>query len=245
MLVRNVPLPPQELIFMDRDPEQGFRMGLHLTDHLRARGANIRDGVFLDIGCGWGRLAFGLLERGFVGRYVGFDILKDRVDWLKQEFSARQNNYEFNHVDVANDRYNKSGGTEDVRLDLMLKNDTAETVTLLSVFTHLYPEDVVNYLHKIRMVVNKDSKLFFTCFIYDGIAETGKKVAAPRFTFPNILNAESRYETASDPLHAIAYTTGFIQSAMKEAGFAGTIFPGSWSGLKAEQVQDWIVARPI
>lgn len=244
MLVKSVPLPPQELIFMDRDAISGFQHGLLLTDELQSRGANVCDGTLLDIGCGWGRLAYGLLERGFGGRYIGVDIVANRIAWLQREFAPRQPRFSFHHFDVANDRYNKNGSQSKIDFNAVMADQKADTVILLSIFTHLYEKEIIEYLATIRGLVSNNGLLVFTCFLYDGVAQGGIAERKSQFTFAHPLSERCRVEKLDEPHLAVAYTEQFVCESTRDAGFECEVFRGSWSGLEAPNGQDWVVARP-
>src|SRR4051812_4004026 len=77
-----IPLPPDNLIFMDKSLEAGLRLGSGIVRKIKTWGADVRSGPFLDIGCGWGRISYALLAREFSGQYIGTDVMESRVRWL-------------------------------------------------------------------------------------------------------------------------------------------------------------------
>jgi SAM-dependent methyltransferase len=71
------------------------------------------DDSILDVGCGYGRLAFGLLNSlDFIGRYEGFDLQPRHIAWCREAITTRFSNFHFAHVDIANARYNPQGSVE-------------------------------------------------------------------------------------------------------------------------------------
>ena len=98
--ISQLPLPPQNLIFMDKSAEIGVQTGVGLCNQLIHLGLDLdleTSQNVMEIGCGWGRIAYGLNEKGYDGYYYGMDILKNRIDWLQNNFTPNKPNFEFIH----------------------------------------------------------------------------------------------------------------------------------------------------
>src|SRR5690349_13749321 len=81
------PIPPKELRFMG-EADDAF---LPLCDQYAGQildfvGHADPDYRLVDVGCGYGRLAYGLVRAGFPGRYFGFDVLGPQIAWLRDNF---------------------------------------------------------------------------------------------------------------------------------------------------------------
>lgn len=117
----------------------------------------------LDVGCGWGRIA-----RHFVGhvrepgRYVGMDVVEAFVDWCKENISPVNPAFSFLHQDVYNGLYNPDGKHEASEYRFPFEDGSFDVVFLTSVFTHMLPEDVENYLREIHRLLKPDGRCFST-----------------------------------------------------------------------------------
>ena len=152
-LKKSVPIPREQLRFMDKTEADFLRTGDTIRDDLRAvAGLKPRSFVF-DIGSGYGRLAHSLIRwRGRRGRYLGMDILPKHVAWCQDHLAGRS--IRFEHMDVQNDRYNSGGKKAPTEVEFAPLN--ADVVVLASVFTHMWPDDIVHYLKQIRIALADD-----------------------------------------------------------------------------------------
>jgi 2-polyprenyl-3-methyl-5-hydroxy-6-metoxy-1,4-benzoquinol methylase len=69
-------------MFMEPSAEVMLRNGTILLE-LANKIVDIKNGSILDVGCGYGRLAYALHSMDFNGSYHGIDILKNQIDWLQ------------------------------------------------------------------------------------------------------------------------------------------------------------------
>jgi SAM-dependent methyltransferase len=175
--IAGVPLPSPDVVFMKKPADEAAKKGVAMVNLVAASGGNVRDGLIFDIGCGYGRFAYGLLQTGFEGRYIGMDIVEHRIDWLRENFTPRQPRYLFNFVDVKNSHYNPDGSQKETSYADILGDGRPDTIVLFSVFTHVYLEDVETHLARIAEVMSPSTRLFFSCFLFDGIASTPRPAA--------------------------------------------------------------------
>lgn len=124
------------------------------------------DAKVLDVGCGIGRLAVPLTRKlNPEGTYDGFDIVKAGIDWCNKHIRSRYSNFNFKHIDLKNDLYNLKTAREAKSFVFPYNDNSFDLVVLTSVFTHMMPEDVDNYLSQIRRVLKPDGKCFVTFFL--------------------------------------------------------------------------------
>lgn len=116
-----------------------------------------------DIGCGDGNLAVQFIENHPEAEYIGMDIQKNRIDALNKRFDSE--NYQFEHVDVYNGRYNPSGDLSPESFDFPFPDDHFDLITLRSVFTHMLPGEIENYLSEIDRVLADDGVVWTTWFL--------------------------------------------------------------------------------
>jgi SAM-dependent methyltransferase len=159
----------------------------------------------LDVGCGAGRLAVGILaELGGVASYTGIDVIRTTVDWCQQELQPTHPGLRFIHLDVANERYNPSGAVIEAQTRLPVEDGSADVVNLYSVFSHMTYGDVVNYLHELRRVMAPTGRLFLTAFIESDV---------PNYA----INPPGYREQWSGALHAVRFERGFFEDMLSEA----------------------------
>ena len=115
------------------------------------------DDTVLDVGCGPGRMALALapyLEEK--GRYEGFDIKPKDIAWCKREIEPRWSKSKFQLVDIKNEHYNPNGTISADKFKFPYKDNTFDFVFLTSVFTHLLPADLSNYLREVSRVLKAE-----------------------------------------------------------------------------------------
>lgn len=145
------------LLFLDY-----FKKMTHLQPHH----------TILDVGCGIGRMAVPLLD--FVddkGEYYGFDIVEKGINWCKDNISKRNPNFHFQQVDIYNQLYNVKGKLKGETFQFPYESNQFDFIFLTSVFTHMMPLEVENYLSEISRVLKKDGQCFITYFILDEAAK--------------------------------------------------------------------------
>ncbi len=130
------------------------------------------DSSLLEIGCGPGRLPIGILDRvGDIRRYQGLDVSRTPIEWCQKNITCHHPSFVFTHVDVQNDRYNKSGTLTQEELRLPADDASVDIVYLYSVFSHLRAPDVGAYLREFRRVLKKNGHVFLTAFVEDNVPE--------------------------------------------------------------------------
>jgi len=156
--------PPKGRIFIGSGDfkQQGQRLLKVLID----KGGLMPYHRVLDIGCGIGRLAVPLtMYLNKKGSYEGFDIVKSGIDWCKEKVGKKSPNFKFYHIDLKNDLYNLKTSNEAKNFIFPYKDSEFDMVFLFSVFSHMIPADVDNYLYQIHRVLKYDGICVATFFI--------------------------------------------------------------------------------
>jgi SAM-dependent methyltransferase len=244
--VSDLPLPPKELRFMGEDDDQRLvEVGSRLADVLRSHGLP-EDGLLVDVGSGYGRLALGLLATDYRGQYLGFDILRRHVRWCRQNLMPlTDRRFRFRHLDVRNGRYNPTGTVNSHEVTFPVPSDSADMVCLFSIFTHLYEADIRRYLSEIRRVLKPGATALITWFLFDD-DRLPKAISETASTYPmvNMINDTCRFSDASDPLRAISYDRSFVESMIRSSGLrVVSVELGNWCGDPSAELQDVIVMR--
>jgi SAM-dependent methyltransferase len=242
----SLPLPPKNLMFMDPDVQSFITKGDALVRWLKRDTHYDHHCVIVDISCGYGRLAHALLrDADFQGSYRGIDILPKHVQWCKDNLACDGiKKVSFQHVDVLNGRYNKKGklSTADVKVDIA--PNSVDIVCFLSVFTHMYHDDMRNYLRLARQLLKRGGEIFCTFFLMNESWRNYEKAGKSSYPMSYALNDFCSFHNKQDPLHAIAYREEFIVALFKECDFhVEKINLGKWCGRKGvENSQDILVA---
>ena len=234
---------------------------------------DIRDGKvtprILDIGCGFGPLAIAtkfmmdssscLRENNLKTdeiKYVGIDIRKDAIDWLKKSYkNEKYFHFHFHEsnkiVDYVGEDTNSktnsySDGNEcDYSLNFPFKADIQWSG---SFFTHLTPQGAISALNFIRKSLDDGGIAVNTWLIVDAqscIAMNCKE--ADRYLEHDM--GDYLTESLDNPLICTAFKQQFIEKAYEEAGLEIVeIHLGSWRGFgnknEFNHYQDVIIATP-
>ena len=193
----------------------------------------------LDVGCGQGRMARPMTEF-LTGRYEGFDIDKSGIEWCRDNYKDAPN-FTFHHADVFNARYNKGGKTPAKDFRFPFEDNGFDRVFLTSVFTHMFKDDVENYLSEIARVLKPGGSCLITWFLLDEISRQSQH---PVMNFAYEVDAVSRTTVKSNPEAAIAFDLDFIRGLYEELGLhIESIEHGKWGRPDSSyDLQDMIVA---
>lgn len=163
--------------------------------------------VLLDIGCGFGRLATGLLITGVQISYIGIDVNNNAIAWCQKHISSRSSRFQFIHLNLQNYRYNPNGDPIDLKFKLPLDDKSFDIVYLYSVFSHMLQSDVKHYLREINRILVSAGKVFFTAFAEPNVP-------------PETVNP-SGYQNIEwkDALHCVRYNQNFLLALVEENGF--------------------------
>lgn len=229
---------------MNEDDEGLIRIGDELAGILVEYGLT-PDAAVLDVGCGYGRLALGILHStDHRGSYLGFDILRRQIEWCRTTITPAFPRIRFAHLDVRNARYNPEGTLDATEVTFPTRSAATDLCALFSVFTHLYRADIERYLDEIRRVLRPGGIAVTTWFLLDPARIP--RAAAPDAMYPmvHVLDATTRYADATDPLRAIAYDETVVLAMAAAARLeVVTIARGTWAREPGRSVQDIVVLR--
>jgi SAM-dependent methyltransferase len=120
----------------------------------------------LDVGCGPGRLARHVVDYvRHPGRYVGMDIQKPAVDWCAENITPVNPAFQFYYQDIYNGQYNPEGKYHAPEYRFPLEDEAFDLIILTSVFTHMLPEDTLNYLGEISRLLKPGGCCYSTWFL--------------------------------------------------------------------------------
>jgi len=220
---------------------------IHGENHLeyfKNLGKLMPDENFLDVGSGAGRMAIPLTSYLKDGKYEGFDIHSEGIEWCKKNISKKFPNFHFQQVDIFNKLYNKGGKILAKDFKFPFLDETFHFVNLTSVFTHMVPKDLENYFSEISRVLKKNGRCFISYFLLneESIGNIKNKLSTINFEFEfeGYRSNDKKY-----PEQAIAYDEKYIVNLYKKNNLEilGSIHYGNWSGRKNTNFgQDVIIA---
>ena len=223
-------LPPEDAIFIGGGDFQ--RIGEEFFGYLVGLGGLRPHDRVLDVGCGIGRLAIPLTRYlKAPGSYDGLDIVPLGIDWCREQITPRHPRFRFHLADVFNRSYNPRGRLDASTYAFPFLPASFDFVFLTSVFTHMLPADLENYLYEISRVLRRGGKCLITYFLVN--AESAALMEAGRSQFP-FKYRRGGYRTISRhrPEDAVCYEEGFIRTLHQKYGLPieGSIRYGSWCG---------------
>jgi SAM-dependent methyltransferase len=238
--------PPEEMMFVGDGSWRA--VGSEFLRHFKTLGHLKPDHHVLDVGSGIGRMAAPLTRYlTMQGSYTGFDIVKNGVGWCQENITRRHPNFTFMHSDVVNKHYNPFGSMKASEYDFPFGNARFDFVFLTSVFTHMFPSDLENYLGEIARVLKPGGRCLITFFLITAEAQAGIQAgtSALHFTQPS-----PGYYTANpfDPEVAMGFDEPYIRNLFTARSLTinEPISFGSWCGRKRYvSFQDIVVATKL
>jgi SAM-dependent methyltransferase len=200
----------------------------------------------LDVGCGIGRMAMPLtnyLNGG--GKYEGFDVVPQNIRWCQENITASYPNFRFQLADVYNKEYNPKGTHRASEYTFPYKDESFDFVISTSVFTHMLPEEVSNYISEIDRVMKGGGRAMITFFLLNQeslkLIESGMSNIDFRYDF-----GVYRTKEKGIPEAAVAYREDYVRNLYSENGLeiVEPIHYGRWCGRKDFlRYQDIVMTR--
>ena len=247
-------IPPLELMREEGVDilEEWFRWAEEWSMLLRFYGGISRTSAVLEIGCGLGRIAFPLRYMlSGEGPYDGFEICKNKVEFLERTFHRAHPNFRFVWADAYNTYYDPEGGARAADYRFPYPDDSFDIVFAASVFTHMAPETAENYFRESGRVLKPNGKCVFSFFLLDNYHPDRSRPSTfsrPDFDFDHHDDAfgkEFAYAIEENLEQITAYRSSLIERFARDAGlaFAQPPVPGFWSGRYASWIstQDLVI----
>jgi ubiquinone/menaquinone biosynthesis C-methylase UbiE len=227
---RKTMVPPRSMWFVGNGD---FRtIGMEFQNYFREYGGLQPDHRVLDVGCGIGRMAVPLTDYlSEHGAYEGFDIVKKGIEWCQANISPRYPNFHFRHSDIWNSLYNPTGIYQASTYRFPYEDASFDFVFLTSVFTHMLPGDLEQYLREIVRVLKPRRKCLATFFLINDESQTMIQRKQSTQNFVHEINGCFITNTAC-PEEAVAYPETYVRELFSRFGLStrDEIYYGSWCG---------------
>ena len=205
--------------------------GTEFMGYLRTLAQLRPDQRVLDVGCGCGQMALQLkdyLDKN--GSYVGVDIHRPSIDWCRKSIGSRHKNFQFAHIDVRNLAYNPNGTQPAAAYRFPFEDGSFDFILLKSVFTHMRPADVSNYLSEVARLLTSNGRCLATFFLLNNEQATLASKGANAIAFDHG-EGEWRYVHKHSPESAVAYDESFVMQLLEKYGLVVKEQSyGRWSG---------------
>ena len=223
-------IPPRSIARYSR--EKFEQVGNEFSNYLIEFARLKKNAKVLDVGCGVGRIAVPLTSYlNESGSYCGFDIVKSGINWCNERIATKYSNFKFIHSDILNKHYNKNGSIPAHEHKFPFANETFDFVFLNSVFTHMFPQDIENYMREISRVLKHKGNCLITFFLINNESNWLMKNPGSSFNFK--FHDDGYFCTKeADPEAAIAFEEGYIVTLFRTNGMTidNSIHYGSWCG---------------
>ena len=226
-------VPPARMLFDgSSSPEQFITLGDGFCREILVNRIRLRatDSI-LDLGCGNGQISRALTRIiAPAGRYDGLDVHQESIAWLQTRYRAYPH-FHFHHIDVHNVMYNPGGRQSSEDFQLPFPPDSFDVVLLKSVFTHMRPLEVSNYLREVSRLLKSTGRCLVTFFLLN---EEQTRLASQGANDVEFKYGEGvwRYRLEQSPESAVAYDENYVMQMLEENGLTlrKPIYYGSWSG---------------
>lgn len=193
--------------------------------------------TIVEVGCGIGRDALQLLDvLSENGRYFGVDVVRDSIFWCQKNITPKHPNFTFYHFDAEHELYNPFGLQTSTDFRLPLSDCSVDRIFLASVFTHMLPAEIVQYMNEFRRVLKPSGLIYASFFLHsaEALAAAQIKGNTPWLATFALSLGDGAY--ANDPEHprgAVALTEEAMLKMINAAGLrlVKPFLRGWWSGL--------------
>jgi cyclopropane fatty-acyl-phospholipid synthase-like methyltransferase len=127
------------------------------------------DSRILEIGCGKGRFAIGLIRILGPVNYTGLDVHKPSIEWCKKYIESKNPTYHFEYLDVKSDRYNKNRNPIDDSFAFNIPDEGVNIVYIWGVFTNMHERTLRIYINDLQRMLVPNGRVSFTAFVEENV----------------------------------------------------------------------------
>jgi ubiquinone/menaquinone biosynthesis C-methylase UbiE len=227
-------VPPKSEIFVGA-VDTFRRSGDILLERLVDVAGLAPDARVLDIGCGIGRLAVPLTRfLAPTGAYEGLDIVPGGIRWCREHITRRYPNFRFTLADVYNKEYHPAGRQSASAYRFPYPDESFDLVVLISVFTHMLPADMEQYVAEIARVLKPGGRCFATYLLINEESLRLMASGAAALRYEHYLGPHWVL-TPKVPEYSVAYDEPAVHACFERFGLGtkGTTYYGGWCGRPA------------
>ena len=248
LIGRRDPLtPPARLLragsFGTLSLKEHQRNGDWHVDEILIRLAGLKpDHRVLDVGCGIGQKARSLTRFLKTGSYEGLDIAPMGISWCRDNIARRYHNFQFREADIYNSAYRPDGTQSAANYKFPYDSAQFDFVILFSVFTHMMPDEVDNYLGEILRVLKPGGTCVASFFLVGEDAGKAVERGWNAHPFPYAFDGY-RVFLKDKPEAAIAYDEKLIRRMYAQHNLRITepVLRGRWWWSDMHG-QDYVIA---
>jgi SAM-dependent methyltransferase len=208
-------IPPQERIFVGGG--DFLEVGTHYLNLFKKFGLKPHHRV-LDIGCGIGRMAVPMTQYlDAAGRYDGFDIREDGVQWCRERISTQYPSFRFEHTPLRNSMYLPDSAQDASGFRFPYPSGSFDFAIATSVFTHLQEPVVCRYLDEINRVLKPRGRIAATFFLFAQDSRPHATREENGLHFPHHCG-HYRVQLQDNPDAAIAYQESWVTAQFERRG---------------------------
>jgi ubiquinone/menaquinone biosynthesis C-methylase UbiE len=240
-------VPPCELLFDGTTThEQFISIGENFVRNYLIQRARLKPtDKILDIGCGIGQKARPLTR--FLcseGVYEGFDVTASGINWCKEAYQD-YSNFHFQYVDLYNSHYNRNATQFSASFQFPFPDREFDLVFLSSVFTHMLPDELCNYISESSRVLKNGGRCVATYFLINPEVLQFIKFNNPSISIPCEHSPVCWVANRETPETTVAYDEQYIRDQyLKNNLHIAEVSYGNWSGRRdvLNALQDAVIA---
>jgi SAM-dependent methyltransferase len=235
------PMPPQNEVV--RVGLSDFReTGIASLERFVTFGALDPDADVLDVGCGSGRMAIPLTCYLREGSYIGLDVSEAAIKWCKREVEPRHPSFRFEHIDLFNDYYNPASANDAAGFRFPFEDEQFDFVIATSLFTHMFRDEVANYLGEFSRVLRLGGAAFVTAFLVNADSITAMLSGSPK-RFLHV-HRDALIANPKRPAGGVALHEAWLVADARRVGLGvDRIAYGAWTGQGRLTGQDVLLLR--
>jgi SAM-dependent methyltransferase len=185
------------------------------------------------------RLAAALVRSGeWSGYYEGLDIVPTGIAWCKRHIASSHPNTHFTLADIYNGEYNPSGKMRASEYQFPYNDQTFDLAVLISVFTHMLPDDMEQYVAEVARVLRQDACCVATYTLLDADSLEAMLSGRSIYRFERIglhWSIDARH-----PELAVAYEELYVRDLFERHGLSPSTYHGTWSGRALASTSTYI-----